>query len=384
MMNIALPFWGLAESARSQQKQSSATTNRLAHQRSKEFSPAQFNKEPRCRLQADMFPARRQLLCSVRSIANVRNKSQLPKSTHAEKLHIRRAPNLERLTHLVHGFSTRLGGFSSAYGGRQLNLGFTAADTLSTVERNRLAFLQALAWRPLRDGRKPAVAARSARSAATPLVTLRQIHSGIVHIIGKNGRLPEGPLRGDGMITDQKDILLGIQVADCVPVLVADRRGKAVGAFHAGWRGTAKRIVERGVGAMRAIFGCEPEDLLAAIGPCIHACCYAVGDEVIDEFQSQFAYTDDLFTEVYDRDPIKEKYPLLFLTARAPGHSNIGPQIHLDLIEANRRQLLDAGVRAKNIWAAEECTSCRTDLLFSHRAEAGYTGRMMAAIGLAK
>jgi hypothetical protein len=133
---------------------------------------------------------------------------------------------------------------------------------------------------------------------------------------------------------------------------------------------------------MRAVFGCGVKNLYAAIGPCIHACCYAVGEEVIDEFQSQFVYADKLFSEVYDRDPIKEKYPLLFLTARAPGHSNIGPQIHLDLVEANRRQLIDAGVPEDHIWAAEECTACRTDLLFSHRAEAGYTGRMMGVIGM--
>src|SRR6185437_810756 len=133
---------------------------------------------------------------------------------------------------------------------------------------------------------------------------------------------------------------------------------------------------------MRAVFGCRPEELYAAIGPCVHSCCYAVGGEVIDEFQSQFTYADALFSEVYDRDPIREKYPLLFLTARAPGHSNIGPQIHLDLVEANRRQLMAAGVPVEHIWSAEECTSCRTDLLFSHRAEAGYTGRMMAVAGL--
>lgn len=235
------------------------------------------------------------------------------------------------------------------------------------MERNRLAFLRVI----------------TGRTRGIPeLVNLRQIHSGMVHVIDRTGRLPERPLRGDGVITDRKNVLLGIQVADCVPVLVADRQGRAVGGFHAGWRGTAKRIVERGAGAMRALFGCEPSDLYAAIGPCIHACCYAVGDEVMDEFQSQFAYADELFTEVYDRDPIKEKYPLLFLTARAPGHSNIGPQIHLNLVEANRRQLLAAGVRAEHIWAAAECTSCRTDLLFSHRAEAGYTGRMMAVTGL--
>lgn len=282
------------------------------------------------------------------------------------KTQIIRAANFHELPGVLHGFSTRVGGFSEAYGGNQLNLGFTASDDRQTVERNRQVFLSEL------TGSKKNVS----------LVTLRQIHSGLVHILKSKDRIPKNSLRGDGVITSRKDVLLGIQIADCVPVLIVDAKRGAVGAFHAGWRGTAKRIVERGVGSMRAVFGSRSENLHAAIGPCIHACCYAVGDEVIDEFCSQFSYFNDLFSEVYDRDPIKEKYPLLFLTARAPGHSNIGPQKHLDLVEANRRQLLDAGVPSDHIWAAEECTSCRADLLFSHRGEAGYTGRMMGVVGL--
>ena len=260
-----------------------------------------------------------------------------------------------------------MSGFSEAYGGAQLNLGFTASDKREFVERNRGAFIQAVIGR---------------ERSLPPLVSLRQIHSGLVHIFKAKDPIPKLAPKGDGVITSHTDVLLAIHVADCVPVLIADAQRGAVGAFHAGWRGTAKRIVERGVGSMRAVFGCEPENLYAAIGPCIHACCYGVGEEVIDEFTSQFAYSKELFSEVYDRDPIKEKYPLLFLTARAPGHSNIGPQIHLDLVEANLRQLLAAGVPTDHIWAAEECTSCRTDLLFSHRAEAGYTGRMMGVIGV--
>ncbi len=282
---------------------------------------------------------------------------------------ILRAANLTAITGLCHGFSTRIGGVSDAYGGAQLNLGFTASDKREFVERNRRAFVQAVTGR---------------ERSLPPLVTLRQIHSGLVRILKSKDAIPKSALKGDGVITSHSDVLVAIQVADCVPVLVADAQRSAVGAFHAGWRGTVKRIVERGVGSMRAVFGCDPKNLYAAIGPCIHACCYAVGDEVIDEFTSQFAYSKELFSEIYDRDPIKEKYPLLFLTARAPGHSNIGPQIHLDLVEANRRQLMDAGIPADHIWAAEECTSCRTDLLFSHRAEAGYTGRMMGVVGFLK
>ena len=292
---------------------------------------------------------------------------QIAEARRLTTLQVIRATNMQALSSIVHGFSTRVNGVSEAYGGAQLNLGFTASDKRDFIERNRRAFLQGVTGR---------------ERSLPPLVTLRQIHSGLVRILKSKDSIPKSALRGDGIITSHTDALLAIQVADCVPVLVADAQRGTVGAFHAGWRGTAKRIVERGVGSMRAVFGSEPKNLYAAIGPCIHACCYAVGDEVIDEFSSQFSYSKELFSEVYDRDPIKEKYPLLFLTARAPGHSNIGPQIHLDLVEANRRQLLAAGVPADHIWAAEECTSCRTDLLFSHRAEAGYTGRMMGVIGV--
>src|SRR5258708_6695819 len=156
-------------------------------------------------------------------------------------------------------------------------------------------------------------------------------------------------LRGDGAMTNVPGVMLGVQVADCVPVLVADVRRRAVAAFHAGWRGTLARIVERGIGRMRLRYGSRPEDLVAVVGPSIGACCYSVGEEVRFEFESQFAYAPELFSEVYDSDPVRDKYPLLFLTARAPRHSNIGPQIHLDLWETNRRQLLDAGLKAKRI-----------------------------------
>ena len=148
-------------------------------------------------------------------------------------------------------------------------------------------------------------------------------------------------------MTDEPGLLLAIQTADCIPVLVADRKRHAVAAFHAGWRGTVKRIVETGIGRMRLAFGSQPEDLVAAIGPGIGACCYAVGEEVLSEFESQFAYARELFREVYDADPVRKKYPMLFLTQRAPGHSPIGPSLHLDLIEANRRQLLAAGLQAR-------------------------------------
>jgi hypothetical protein len=190
--------------------------------------------------------------------------------------------------------------------------------------------------------------------------------------------------RGDGLMTAEPGLMLAIQTADCIPVLIADRKQRAVAAFHSGWRGTLKRIVETGVGRMRLEFGSRPKDLVAAIGPGIGQCCYAVGEEVRSEFRSQFVYAEELFCDVYDSDPVREKYPLLFLTARAPGHSNIGPSLHLDLVEANRRQLIDAGLEPDAISVLGECTSCRSDRYFSYRANQGFTGRMLSVVGVRK
>ncbi len=176
--------------------------------------------------------------------------------------------------------------------------------------------------------------------------------------------------------------MLAIQTADCLPIILVDSKRHAVGVFHAGWRGTLKRIVEKGVGEMRRRFGTRPRDLKAAIGPSIHGCCYQVGKEVREQFDSQFAYAAKLFRELEEFDPVREKYPMLFLTARPPGHSELPKKIFLDLVEANRRQLLAVGVPARSIEASPQCTSCNTDLLFSYRAEKGQTGRMMGVVGI--
>jgi hypothetical protein len=307
-------------------------------------------------------------------------------------------PGWERIGWLWHGFSTRRGGVSRAYcpedAPGELNLGFTADDDRKNVARNRQLLAEAVTGDP-----------------ATPLVTLRQIHSTILVVAGaadatrkqprKSGvpsdRGPQEAVlaswggsdrssslgwKGDGIMTGAPGLLLGVQTADCIPVLVADRRRWAVAVFHAGWRGTVNRIVETGVGRMRLEFGSRPEDLVAAIGPGIGACCYAVGEEVLSEFESQFSYARELFSEVYDSDPVRTKYPLLFMTQRAPGHSAIGPCLHLDLVEANRRQLLAAGLKPRSIKVVGGCTSCQPELFFSHRASQGRAGRMLSVIGI--
>jgi hypothetical protein len=281
-------------------------------------------------------------------------------------------PPWKRISWLWHGFSTRRGGVSRAYcpedAPGELNLGFTAEDDRANVLRNRELLAEAIAGDP-----------------ATPLATLRQIHSNVLIAGGPDSVCsePGKPLgKGDGLMTNHPGVLLGIQTADCVPVLVADRKRRAVAAFHAGWRGTVKRIVETGIGRMRLEFGSRPEDLIAAIGPANLVCCYQVGEDVLSEFESQFTYGTELFREVYDTDPVRAKYPLLFMTQRAPGHSPIGPSLHVDLVEANRRQLIAAGVRPDAIHIAAACTHCHPELFFSHRGSRGRCGRMLSVIGI--
>ena len=299
----------------------------------------------------------------------------LIKAPAKSRLKILRAAPLSALAWLVHGFSTRAGGFSRAYAQGDLNLGFTKDDSHAAVERNRGIFLKAVGAygnsRPRLSGR--------AKLNFWPLITLRQIHSDLIHCVDS---IPAEPLVGDGVITATPGLLLAIQTADCLPVVVVDTKRRAVGVFHAGWRGTVKRIVEKGVGEMHRCFGSRPRDLKAAIGPGIQGCCYEVGEEVRTKFESQFDYAAELFHEVKDSDPVREKYPLLFLTARAPGHSELPKKIFLDLVEANRRQLLAAGVPKKNIETSPLCTNCHPELLFSYRAEKGKTGRMMAVAGI--
>ncbi len=267
----------------------------------------------------------------------------------------------ERIPWVVHGFSTRVGGSSQLYGGRSLNLGFTHEDSRETVERNRAAFLKSIG------------------APGWPLVTARQVHSDVVLRVDE---APARPLTGDALVTAAPGLVIAVKTADCLPVLLVDRKKRAVAAIHAGWRGMLKRIVEKSVGVLRREYGTDPATLQAALGPGIAACCYAVGDEVRDAFESQFAYAPELFHEVMAHDELKQRYPLLFLTARAPGHHPLGRKLHLNMAMAAQRQLLDAGVPARQIFATGKCTCCHNDLLFSHRKENGVTGRQVGAIGI--
>ncbi|HKO05101.1 MAG TPA: peptidoglycan editing factor PgeF [Candidatus Acidoferrales bacterium] len=278
------------------------------------------------------------------------------------RLTLLRATALEHLHWLVHGFSTRTGGASMLGEARVLNLGSTEWDSAEAVAENRIAFLRAVG------------AGRAA------VVTLRQCHTDVIHRVDS---VAVHPLRGDALITRTPGLLLAVRTADCVPLLLADRRSRAVASVHAGWRGTLARVAEKTLGRMKMEFDTRAEDVVAALGPAIGGCCYEVGPEVAQAYAAQFAEAREWFEGPFERlaggdDPA----PFPWLSMTPPGHDAPAPRVRLDLRLANRRQLEAAGVPAAHIVSSPLCTACRTDLLFSHRREHGRTGRMMAVIGI--
>ena len=287
-------------------------------------------------------------------------------------LQILQAPNLARLDWLLHGFSTRPGGKSElhhAVRGRAtaesvLNLGFTDWDARDRVLANREAFFRALGGSELRH------------------VTLRQIHSDIACDAGEAAGTDDPP-KADALFTREPGILLVVQAADCVPILLADTKRRAVAAVHSGWRGTVHRIAQKTLGRMQMEFGTRPADVIASIGPCIGQCCYEVGSDVAKEFHAQFANAREWFDGPFDALASGENDPnwLPWLTMRPPGHPPPAPTVRLDLVAANRAILIESGVPPENISASGFCTACRPDLFFSYRREQ-MTGRMVAAIAI--
>jgi purine-nucleoside/S-methyl-5'-thioadenosine phosphorylase / adenosine deaminase len=287
-------------------------------------------------------------------------------------LQILESPPLARLDWLVHGFSTRPGGASElpdaqkAKRERVLNLGFTAWDTRAQVLENRARFFRAIGA----DKRR--------------VVALRQIHSDIAQRIDAAAieSLDDAP-NGDALFARDPGILLVVQTADCVPILLADTKRRAVAAIHSGWRGTLKRIVVKTLGRMKMEFGTEPEDVIAALGPGIGRCCYEVGSEVARDFDAQFRDARAWFDGPFDALASGESDPnwLPWLTMKPPGHAPPPLRAHLDLLAANRALLTEAGVPPSQISVSGLCTACRPNLLFSYRRE-GTTGRLIAAIGV--
>jgi len=181
--------------------------------------------------------------------------------------------------------------------------------------------------------------------------SLRQIHSSVVLVADRAGCLGEG----DASISDRPGIALAVRTADCLPILIADVRNRAVAAVHAGWRGVVSEIVPKTLDAMRERFGSRPEDLLVAIGPGIGACCFEVGPEVAARFAPFFPERDDL-----------------------QGRTRV------DLGETIRRQLGRIDGTVGQLAVCGLCTVCHSDLFHSYRRDRDEAGRMISAIRIRK
>ncbi len=239
-----------------------------------------------------------------------------------------RSDALDRVPGIVHGFSTR----------RAERNDFTLGPLTSTnpmIKINRVRFTAAVG------------------AAGWPILKLRQIHSNIVCDMDDTKAAGEA-VEGDAAVTSVRGALLGVQTADCVPMLIADSAGQCVAAIHAGWRGTAARIARLTVERLVDKFGVKPEELSVAIGPHIGVCCCEVGEEVV-------AAIND--SEAFERQP-----------------EWLRP--HLNLAVANRNQLLQTGISPERIDATSLCTRCRADLLFSYRREGQQFGRLLSVMGI--
>jgi len=176
---------------------------------------------------------------------------------------------------------------------------------------------------------------------------LKQIHSDIV----LHADLPRCSPEGDALLSAGRPV--GVKTADCLPILLVDERHRAVAAVHAGWRGSVSRILEKAVQSMSERWGTRPEDLHAALGPAIGACCYEVGPEVATQFAALF-----------------------------PERRDLDQRTRIDLEDANRRQLLALGVSPGKIYSAGLCTFCDPAQFHSFRRDREAAGRMISFIGI--
>jgi YfiH family protein len=241
----------------------------------------------------------------------------------------------------ANAFSTRGGGVSP-FPHESLNLAGFDQDSAENIRENRRRFIYAV-------------------GGEWTLAACWQVHGSDVLVV----RDPQDPRpddeRCDALTTNLKGVLLGVKTADCVPVILGDPRAGACAAVHAGWRGTLAGIVRHALARMREEFGTDTRDVRAALGPAALGCCYEVGADVVKPFCEKFARADSLFK------PTSEGRALV------------------NLHEANRRQLVEAGVPAERIHALPLCTMCRPDLFFSYRQDRklyGRTGRLLSVIGM--
>ncbi len=179
-----------------------------------------------------------------------------------------------------------------------------------------------------------------------------QKHTNRIHVFG----FEKEPVIADAVITDKKYVLIGVLVADCVPILLYDKNRGVIGAVHAGWRGTAKQILKETIRTMHKEFGCLSENISLALGPSIRQCSYEVDEDV--------------------NIAVKEA------TGEGDYYRRNGSKYFIDLSAANKIQALNMGILSQNIWQSEECTFCKPEKYYSYRYSKGSSGRQGGFIGM--
>ncbi len=252
--------------------------------------------------------------------------------------------------------STRQGGYSEGRYG-EFNINRYCGDDEESIRRNREALCHLLG---VEDDR---------------LLMPHQVHRTEMVVVDEALlRLPVEEraqrLEGvDALMTDVAGVCIGVSTADCIPVLLYDKKLRAVCAIHAGWRGTVQRIVEKSVQRMAEVYGTQPCDIVAQIGPGIHLESFEVGDEVYDAFAQAG----------FDMEPISRKFPQH--DGESPSHSTLLPsKWHIDLPECNRLQMVKAGVAENKITVSPVCTFRQSDMFFSARRLGINSGRIFTGI----
>lgn len=257
-------------------------------------------------------------------------------------------PQLEQFPEFIHGFSTRLGGVSQGIYA-SMNLSFTRGDEEACVFENYRRLGAAMGF------------------AAEDVVTSDQTHTTNVRVMREQDRgngitKPRPYTDVDGMVTNVPGLMLATFYADCVPLYFVDPEHRAIGLSHSGWRGTAGRIGAVTVETMKCEYGSREEGIYAAIGPSICQDCYEVSEDVILEFQKAFD---------------KKHWSSLY-------YAKENGKYQLNLWQANKIILLEAGILEEHISMPNLCTCCNPEFLFSHRASKGKRGNLGAFLGIRK
>ena len=277
-------------------------------------------------------------------------------------------PGLERTGEVRHLFSTREGGISEGIYA-SMNLSYTRGDKKEAVDENFRRIAECMGC-----GVEDMVCSDQTHTDHIRLVTADDRGKGVVRLKDYKDV--------DGLITNEKGIVLCTFFADCVPLFFVDPVKKAIGLSHSGWRGTVQKIGKKTVEKMGEAFGTDPEDVYAAIGPSICQDCYEVSEDVIEEFLKIFPGTEQAYAPKEER--IGDSGLQGMSRKRVPSlwYEETAGKYRLNLWEANRRILLEAGIPEKQIEVTDLCTCCNPEFLFSHRASHGKRGNLGAFMKL--